>query len=89
MTSVTIGKYCVYHHLKNGEVFYVGKGNPSRPFHFASRNEKWKSIAGDGFGIEVKIVRWYPSSQAAFLAEQADIIKLRPVANLFQRKRKP
>ena len=37
--------YCVYQHIKadDGEVFYVGVGNLSRPYNNASRNKYWKN----------------------------------------------
>lgn len=84
-------QWCVYHHIKDGNVFYVGKGNAMRPFAITGRNDLWKAIALSGErGFEVEIVGWYRTSMDAFLAEQLAIREMKPTANitgLFDRKR--
>src|SRR5690242_19489698 len=61
--------YCVYtHHKKDtGVVFYVGKGQPKRPFS-KKRNIVWHRIASK-HGFEVKIVKDNLTEAEAFSLE--------------------
>jgi hypothetical protein len=48
--------YCVYNHkrLDTGEIFYVGIGEPSRPYSKFNRNNYWHNIVNKcGYEVEV------------------------------------
>jgi len=52
-----MNNYCVYTHSKpNGDVFYIGKGVPRRPFMKASRSKWWHSIVKKHGTYNVTIV---------------------------------
>ncbi len=84
--------YCVYHHLLNGEVFYVGSGLLKRAFDEAGRTETWKKHSHYahqyGFGIEVKIVAIFPKKyrKRARLLEKFEIQRLNPSTNIVKSK---
>lgn len=79
--KVEPGRFCVYHHVKEGTVFYVGHGTPSRPFDAVSRNSVWKEIVGKPPSYEVLVVRFFSNEPDACLFEREEIVRLNPAAN--------
>ena len=52
-----MNNYCVYTHSKpNGDVFYIGKGVPKRPYKNSGRNVWWHRIVDKHGGYDVTIV---------------------------------
>lgn len=52
-----MNNYCVYTHSKpNGDVFYIGKGVPARPYKNSGRNVWWHHIVEKHGGYDVTIV---------------------------------
>jgi predicted XRE-type DNA-binding protein len=76
-------RFCVYKHLVNGEVFYVGQGLAPRPFERAKRNQKWTSLAEQNKGkVLIEIVSWHDTLPEARAAERILIRKLKPACNI-------
>jgi hypothetical protein len=80
-----MGSYCVYCHVKDGFVFYVGSGNVTRPFDITSRNLRWKAFAKDSI-VEVRILEWFARKDDAYISEIEWISRLRPPANMQRTK---
>jgi hypothetical protein len=74
-------KFCVYRHIVGGEVIYVGKGVYDRPFSFGDRTRRWLDAVA-GRAILVEIVGWFHDELQALAMEKAEIIRLRPKANV-------
>ena len=69
--------HCVYtHSKKDGSIFYVGMGLPSRPFNCFSRSDKWKEVASET-GFKVSIIEDYISEDEAYELEEFLISELR------------
>lgn len=67
--------YCVYLHKskETGEVFYVGKGRPKRPYELKGRSSAWKDFVENNNGFEVDIIKENLTNKEATILE-ADII---------------
>lgn len=78
-----IRQYCVYRHVVDGEVIYVGMGTAERPFRVCSNDRApgWTSIMCSASAVEVQIVGWYSRQAEALAAEKAEIKLLRPRGN--------
>ena len=69
---------CVYTHSKpSGEVFYVGKGKPWRPYSRFSRNKLWLSVVDEHGDFDVNIIEADMEEQEAFELEMLLIEELR------------
>ena len=79
MATVSIGKICVYAHLVDGKVVYIGKGMSQRPYEIRSRTARWRSVVGDSF--EVEVLAWFDTDTAAREFETTKIRELRPSGN--------
>lgn len=75
--------YCVYFHLIDQTLFYVGSGVLSRAFDHGSarRNEAWNRFSA-GRRVSVQIVGQYEERAIARREEYAAIKAQRPLANL-------
>jgi hypothetical protein len=75
--------YCVYYHLIDQTVFYIGSGVLSRAFDHGSarRNEAWNAYAARR-PVSINIVGQYADRATARRDEYAAIKKHRPIANL-------
>jgi hypothetical protein len=80
--------YCVYYHILNGEVIYIGSGSIGRAFNVHPRNKVWEYhthyALKYGLGITVKIVATFPKKfqRRARKLEKIEIQRLRPIANI-------
>lgn len=92
-SSITILPHgvCVYRHVVDGVVIYVGKGNAERPFEVVPgehdcgpRNAQWTILMRQARSITVEIVGWYRSDAEAAEAEAREIQECRPVANIIR-----
>lgn len=56
---MTDTNYCVYFHKSNksGEVFYVGKGRPNRPYENRNRSKDWYNFVKESNGFTADIVK--------------------------------
>lgn len=79
-------RYCVYSHAIDGEVFYIGKGRPIRPFEKQCRNYLWHAKT-KGRGYEIEILGWYDNEQQALDAEADLILMFRPSCNILMPNR--
>jgi hypothetical protein len=75
--------YCVYYHLADRTLFYIGSGVLARAFDHGSarRNEAWNRFV-DGRRVSVQIVSQHAERATARREEYAAIKAHRPVANL-------
>lgn len=75
--------YCVYFHIVEETLFYIGSGVLSRAFDHGSarRNEAWNAFSA-GRRVSVQIVGQYAERAAARRDEYAAIKAHRPIANL-------
>jgi len=75
--------YCVYFHLIDQTIFYIGSGVLSRAFDHGSarRNEAWNAYAARR-PVSIDIVGQYADRATARRDEYAAIKKHRPIANL-------
>lgn len=75
--------YCVYYHLADGVLFYVGSGVLSRAFDHGSarRNEAWNRFVS-GRRVTVQIASQHAERATARREEYAAIKAHRPIANL-------
>jgi len=78
------GEHFVYHHVREGTVFYVGKGRARRPFSQRGRNLKWHEIVRAAGSFQVRVVGRFTSDRLARDREAADIQALKPEANISQ-----
>lgn len=74
--------YCVYHHIADGVVFYVGSGSSSRPFQRKGRTPGWIAHVKSHAGYKVEIVRWFEYLGDARTFESAEIKRLNPIVNI-------
>jgi len=77
--------YCVYHHLIDGHVFYIGSGVLSRAFEhgFSRRNEAWNKMVDDtGPDVSVRIAHYCRERSEARRVEYEQIRLARPIANM-------
>lgn len=72
---------CVYHHSIDGVVFYVGCGNPMRPYATTLRNRIWIEIATARQDYKIDIVGWFDDEKSARAFERKEIERLLPEAN--------
>lgn len=72
-------KFCVYEHVVNGAVIYVGSGNQTRPFEPRGRNEAWRTLTKNGYSV--RIVEWFEDREVAYTFESRRIMELKPPAN--------
>lgn len=79
---IPTGGYCVYRHVVNGTVIYVGKGKADRAFDFNVRTKLWRTMVAGAQQVKVEIVGWHASSGEALEAESAEIERLKPPANV-------
>jgi excinuclease UvrABC nuclease subunit len=82
VTTIRLRKWCVYAHLLNGEVVYIGKGSHVRPFDIKSRNSEWRERMSSATALDVAILGWFASERTAFIAETRLIKRHRPALNL-------
>ena len=75
--------YCVYYHLVDQTVFYIGSGVLSRAFDHGSarRNEAWNAYAAKR-AVSIFIAGQYADRSTARRDEYAAIKAHRPIANL-------
>lgn len=81
ITSVHLRKWCVYAHIVEGEVVYIGKGNQHRPFHHSSRSKDWIERMQAVTVFDVAILGWFESESAALKSERSLIRKHKPLLN--------
>ena len=63
--------YCTYiHSSPQGKVFYVGKGNDTRPFAFSDRSDNWKRAIKQHGGILIDVVAKWDTEEEAFEHEK-------------------
>ncbi len=74
-------RYCVYHHICDGEIFYVGSGVPERPFARTDRGRKWMSYVSEHPEYTVEIVARFYRVEDARSFEKAQIKELTPRCN--------
>lgn len=79
-------KFYVYHHIHEGEVFYVGKGKNGRILTFENRNADWRDFVDLIPQWEAKIVAWFESEKSAYEFEKEEIARLEPKFNLSTRR---
>lgn len=78
-TSVKAGKKCVYGHIVDGRLVYIGSGYAHRAFSIWHRKKIWRSVVTGDF--EVFIFGWFSPDEAA--REEVRLIKeLKPECNL-------
>lgn len=77
------GRYCVYEHVVDGAVCYVGMGQWNRPFE-SSRNELWDEIVGTANEIQVRIVAWFDDEASARFFEAEVIRQRNPACNIMR-----
>lgn len=82
--KVEIGKFCVYIHVVDGEIVYVGKGRSYRPFETSRRNAKWCKFMESIGSFEVEILGWYDEDGDARIEESKLIRKFNPKLNQHQ-----
>ena len=75
------GKVCVYRHLVDGQIFYIGKGVNHRPFAAWGRPDAWYSVVEAAGYYDVEIVAWFDTDAEACKAEKDEIKKHRPKTN--------
>jgi hypothetical protein len=81
-------EFCVYRHVVNGEVVYVGMGTSQRPFminpggEHCPRGTTWSLAIGASPEITAEIIGWYENAPLARKAERAEIRRLRPIGNV-------
>lgn len=77
--------FCVYHHVIDGKVIYVGKGRLGRPYDKKSRNPRWRAaVAAAGGTYEVRVVALFDTDAEACALEREQIDQMRPPANMLQ-----
>lgn len=80
-TRVTVSQYCVYHHVWDGIIFYVGSGIMSRPFVRTDRNKRWLEFVRNHPNYEVRIVSQHEILSEARSEEARQIKEYRPICN--------
>jgi len=73
-------KYCVYKHLKDGQVVYVGSGLSTRPKAFQGRHREWVLFFGKK-NPEVVVVQEGMTKVDALKLESQLIRELQPFLN--------
>lgn len=73
-------KFCVYLHVKNGVIFYVGMGSLSRAFERDYRHHTWLSLVGRE-PYEVRVYSWCLNKKVARKRELLAIKKFKPLCN--------
>lgn len=62
--------FCVYEHLLDGKVFWVGSGDLNRPRKFSNRSDRWKRYVQDRTKeVEVKIIKQFENYEDAYKYE--------------------
>lgn len=74
--------YCVYVHIYNNEIFYVGHGRGQRPFDLGGRNDGWTQFVQQIGCYTIAIVGQYATKNEAFYAEAALIKAAGPRFNM-------
>ena len=76
--------YHVYKHIIDGEVIYIGCGDPNRPYNMVSRSEKWKSLTQNKDVVVEIIAKFvFEDRIKALNLESMMIDDIRPRANLY------
>lgn len=79
--TIDIRGYCVYAHLIQGSIIYIGSGSHARPYSF-SRPDDWMQLVRDNnFALDVKILGKFLTRRSAFIFERKMIKKYRPTCN--------
>lgn len=78
---VPVGKFCLYDHSSNGQVFYVGIGSPTRPFEKIGRNELWIDFVSRLDEYFVTIHAWADSLDDLRKLEASMIKHVMPACN--------
>lgn len=75
-------RFCVYAHVHDGSIFYIGQGRLGRPFETTGRNRFWYELVNFAGGYTIEILCYYETMTAA-MAEEVRLIKLfQPACNL-------
>lgn len=70
--------YCVYEHVLDDEVFYVGHGNEKRPYVTCNRSKEWWDYVKDRKDdVQIKIIKKFESKNEAYNFEIEWSIKRR------------
>jgi hypothetical protein len=81
-----LDRYCVYRHIVDGEVIYVGMGTAARAFQVMEdrqkRNDRWRKATLLVPSLEVQIVGWYGNANDARRVEREEIRRLKPPCNV-------
>jgi hypothetical protein len=72
---------CVYTHEIDGEIVYIGKGWPTRPFEFWNRNTYWTEAMDFEAGYRITILAWFATDAEAISYEEYLITTLNPKFN--------
>jgi len=75
-------KFCVYAHIVNGEIFYIGSGQIDRAFERCGRNDVWSRVVQEAGEYDVQIMLWCRTRKTALIAELTEITKYSPKANI-------
>lgn len=73
--------FCVYKHVMESTVFYVGMGSISRAFDAGNRNKIWRQYAGNRDFL-VEVISLHETEESAHKEEKHLIEQWRPACNM-------
>lgn len=80
MTTVFVGKWCVYGHYVDGKCIYIGMGRPGRAFNNTpARSREWLALVENGY--EVELLSWHDTQMECLSREITLIREIRPSCN--------
>lgn len=79
--SINGKPYCVYHHVCDGKVFYIGSGTMARPFTRDGRNRRWLQFVKENPNYEIRIDGRFQDLREARIEESKQIKDQRPLCN--------
>jgi hypothetical protein len=80
-----LGKWCVYSHASAGQVFYVGSGQPSRPYRRDGRTARWREHVDAAGEYDVHVHLWTDDQAEAKRIGAELIAKYGPRCNVNRR----
>jgi uncharacterized protein (DUF4415 family) len=79
--SIDGDQYCVYHHICDGKVFYIGSGTMARPFTRDGRSKRWLQFVKDHPQFDIRVVSRFQVLKEARQEESVQIKSMRPLCN--------
>lgn len=73
--------FFVYAHLKNGNIFYIGKGSTVRAKNTSKRTNLWKQFYNEPGDFHIRIMKSFESESDALRYEALMISQYSPYAN--------